>query len=251
MVAIITLNGKRFLNKKILRTLMYGEGVFETFRFKGKLPRFIEKHYKRLIKGAEVLNIPKITYEDYKRYITETVENSNLASNDLYVKTILVSEGNTHYSLLPEKSNLLTIVKPFKPLNFEKISLTVAPFRVHSSDPLLRIKSTNFAKNILAKRYALDKGYFDSIFLNENDEITETSSANIFWIKGKYLYTPSVECGLLNGIMRQFVIEKARLEGFTVVEGRFHLLDLKYADRIFLTNSLHGILKVDSVELNL
>ncbi|RUM46276.1 MAG: aminodeoxychorismate lyase [Hydrogenothermus sp.] len=247
MKEVITLNGKNFLNKKVLRTLMYGEGVFETFRYKGKLPRFIDKHYQRLIEGAKLLKIPAITKDDFIYYIEETVKKFEDTS-DLYIKTILVSEGNSYFPIIPEGSNLLIIAKPFKPIDKKEVDLIIAPFRVHSSDPLLRIKSTNFARNIIAKRYALESGYFDALFLNENDEITETSSANIFWIKGKYLYTPSLDCGLLNGITRQFIIKKAPSEGFTVIEGRFTLKDLQNADRIFITNSLNGIVRVRKID---
>ncbi len=247
MKEVVTLNGKNFLNKKVLRTLMYGEGVFETFRYKGKLPKFIDKHYQRLIEGAKLLKIPAITKDDFIYYIEETVKKFEDKS-DLYVKTILVSEGNSYFPLIPETSNLLVVAKPFKPIDKKEINLIVSPFKVHSSDPLLKIKSTNFARNIIAKRYALEKGYFDVLFLNENNEVTETSSANIFWIKGKYLYTPSLDCGLLNGITRQFVIQKAPSEGFVVVEGRFTLKDLENADRIFITNSLNGILRVRKID---
>jgi len=246
MKEVITLNGKRFLNKKVLRTLMYGEGVFETFRYKGRLPKFIDKHYKRLVKGAKLLKIPEISEKDFITYIEETLKNLKEKS-DLYVKVILTSEGDTYFPSQAEKSNILIIAKPFKPIEKKEVSLTISPFKVHSSDPLLQIKSTNFTRNILAKRYAIEKGAYDAIFINENEEITETSSANIFWIKGKYLYTPSLDCGLLNGIMRQFVIKKAKEEGFVVVEGRFSVKDIKEADRIFITNSLNGIIKVNSV----
>ena len=245
MKELVTLNGKRFLNKKILRTLMYGEGVFETFRYNGKLPKFIEKHYNRLKQGAQVLDIPLISFEDYIKFIEDTVRQSK--TNDLYVKTILTSEGNTYFPEKAENSNLLVIIKPFIPLEKKEVKLTVAPFKVHSSDPLLKIKSTNYTRNVLAKRYALEKGCFDAVFLNESNEVTEISSANIFWVKGKYLYTPSLECGLLNGITRQFVIEKAKDEGFVVVEGRFYLNDVKNSDMIFITNSLNGIIKVSSI----
>ncbi|HIE59462.1 MAG TPA: aminodeoxychorismate lyase [Persephonella sp.] len=247
MKEVITLNGKNFLNKKILRTLMYGEGVFETFRYKGKLPRFIDKHYQRLMEGAKLLKIPVITKDDFVFYIEETVKKFEDTS-DLYIKTILVSEGNSYFSLIPESSNLLIIAKPFKPIEKKEVNLIIAPFKVHSSEPILRIKSTNFARNIIAKRYALENGYFDALFLNENGEITETSSANIFWIKGKYLYTPSLDCGLLNGITRQFIIKKAPSEGFTVIEGRFTLKDFQNADRIFITNSLNGIVRVRKID---
>ncbi len=242
MSEIITLNGRETSLENFNRTLMYGEGVFETFRYNNGLPKFIKKHYQRLVKGAKTLGIPPITEEDYIYYIEETVKQAE--GNDLYVKTILVSEGNSEFSVLPVASKLLVIVRPFKPMQKEKISLTLAPFKVHSSDPLLKIKSTNYMRNVLGKRYARENGFDDVVFLNENDEITETSSANIFWIKGRFLYTPSLDCGILPGITREAVINEAKKDGWTVVEGRFYLDDLKKADYIFVTNALNGIIRV-------
>ncbi len=247
MEEIITLDGKQFLNRKILRGLMYGEGVFETFRYNGKLPRYIEEHYKRLINGAKVLSIPPIEFEDFINHINNTVLKHK--SKDLYIKTILIGSGNLYFASKPEKSHLLVIARNYEPLSKKEITLTVAPFKRHSSDPMVKIKSTSYGRNILAKRYAQRKGYNDAIFLNENDEVTETTTANIFWVKGKYLYTPSVDCGLLDGITRRIILKEAKKEGFTVVEGRFFLKDIMNAHYVFVTNALHGIIKVKDIVL--
>ncbi|MGC9080673.1 MAG: aminotransferase class IV [Sulfurihydrogenibium sp.] len=241
----VFLNGKEFKDTNLLRPIMYGEGVFETFRYAQKLPKHIDAHYERLIKGAKFLGIPAITKEDYIYYVEEAVK--SFEDKDLYVKTILLSEGNSFYSLLPYKSHLMVVVRPYTPIS-GPVKLTVSPYRVHSKDPLLKIKSTNYLRNILVKRYAQEKGYFDAIILNEDDSITETSSANIFWIKGRYLYTPAVECGILEGISRKKIIEEAKNQGFVVVEGSFNLKDLKDANLVFLSNSLHGIIKVEAID---
>ena len=247
MSEIITLNGDIFEEKRFLRTLMYGEGVFETFRYNNGYPSRKKKHYKRMMEGAKLLGIHGISEDDFLYYIDKTVERSE--EKDLYVKVILLSEGNIEYPLLPYKTNVMVVARPYRPFPKKKVSLTVAPFRVHSSNPLLRIKTTNFAEKVIAKRYAKEKGYDDAVFLNENGEITETTSANIFWIKGKIMYTPSVDCGLLSGITREAVIYEARKQGFTVVEGRFYPEDIKDADLIFITNALNGIIRVGKFDL--
>ncbi|GAB6071992.1 aminotransferase class IV [Venenivibrio stagnispumantis] len=241
----IFLNGEILEDYKFIRAISYGEGVFETFRYKNKLPKTIKEHYERLIEGANFIKIPKITYEDYIYYIEEAIK--KVENKDLYVKTLLFGEGSAYYPLQSYKSNLLIIIRDFQPVE-KPYRLTVAPFRVHSLDPLLKIKSANYLRNIYGKRYANENGYDDVIILNENDEITETTSANIFWIKGKYLYTPSLDCGVLNGIARRVIIEEGKKQGFVVVEGRFNLKDLKQADKIFLTNALHWIIKVSEVK---
>ncbi|RUM62382.1 MAG: hypothetical protein DSY59_00295 [Persephonella sp.] len=166
----------------------------------------------------------------------------------LYIKTVLLSEGGDYYSLKPYKSYLLTIVKPYKEPKKE-IVLTVSPYKVNSSNPLLRFKTTNYMLNVLAKRYAIEKGCDDAILLNENDEITETTSANIFWVKGNTLYTPALECGLVEGITREKIIKNAREVGLEVEEGRYGLRDLLDADYIFVSNSLNGIIKVKKIDI--
>lgn len=240
------INGKEISEKTFLRSLMYGEGVFETLRYKGKLPTLIDEHYNRLVRGLKLLSIPVITKEDFLDSIESAVK--DMKDEDLYVKVVVFGEGLSYYPLKSYKSNILVVVKPFKPVD-EEIKLTVSPYRIHSLDPLVHIKSTNYLRNILIKRFAREKGYFDAIILNENSEITETSSANIYWVKGKYLYTPSLDCGVLAGISRKVVLENAKKEGFVVVEGRFSLKDLKNADMILISNSLHGLMRVSNIDL--
>ncbi|MCX7738287.1 MAG: aminotransferase class IV [Hydrogenothermaceae bacterium] len=240
------INSEEVTDLRDLRAIMYGEGVFETLRYKGRMPKRIDLHYRRLAKGLEFLKIPRPTYEDFLHSIDETA--ASCQEKDLYVKVVVFGEGRGFFPLQSSKYNILVVVKPYRPLN-EDIKLTVSPYRVHSSDPLLRIKSTNYLRSIVVKRDAREKGCFDGIILNENEEITETSSANIYWVKGKYLYTPSLDCGVLEGISRIAVIENAKKEGFVVVEGRFGISDLKKADFVFISNSLHGIVRVSGVDL--
>ena len=242
----IFINTQEITEKKLIRPLMYGEGIFETFRYKEKMPKYIDYHYERLVKGCEILSIPKITKEDFLFYIEDAVNKSEV--KDLYVKIIVLSEGNSYFPLKPYGKNVLVITKPYEPIK-EEIRLTVSPYKVHSSDPLLKIKSTNYLRNVLIKRYAKENGFFDCIILNENNYITETSSATIYWIKGKYLYTPSLDNGVLDGVSRKVILQEAKTQGFIVVEGRFTLKDIKGSDLIFISNALHGIMKVKEINI--
>lgn len=247
---IKTLNGELMEDaKRPLRTTLYGEGVFETFRYQGRFPKTLEKHYQRLVKGAELLEIPKISLDDYVYYIEKSLDiaEKEKIGEDLYIKTVLLSEGGDYYPLKPYEKHLLVVIKPYKEPKRE-IKLTFSSIKVHSSDPTLRVKTTNYLRNVLAKREAVAKGFDDAIFLNENCEITETTSANIYWIKGNTLYTPALECGLLEGITREIIIKKAKELDLNVVEGRFKPEDLKGSNFIFVSNSLNGIIRVKKVD---
>ena len=109
------------------------------------------------------------------------------------------------------------------------------------------IKSTSQLHLVLAKREAVKRGWFEGILLNNRGELTEGTTTNLFWTKGKTLYTPSLDCGLLNGITRQWLIQQTRQKGWKIVEGRFRPKDWFRADSSFLTNSGWGIVPIGQI----
>ncbi len=127
-------------------------------------------------------------------------------------------------------------------LNYEKINavkknyrITISPDRINSNDIFYFHKTTNRKLYDKELKRVRNKGFFDVIFLNERDEITEGAITNIFIEKDEILYTPPVECGLLNGIMRQAVISKYKIK-----EKIIKLKDLKNADAVYISNSIIG-----------
>lgn len=227
------------LNQKIpLRSLFYGEGLFETFRWNYEAPNALDRHIKRLENGSEVLDMPFPGRKKVEDYTRRAVENSKV--EDAYVKICLIASGSLKYHSRPKGSRLLTIVRDYERPK-EQVTACVSSLRYDSNSPTIKVKSTNYLKNVLAQREAVDSGFEEGIFLNEEDEVCEGNSANIFWLKGKTLFTPSPECGLLQGITRELLISIAPKIGLDVREGRFKLNDLLDSDGVFLTNSLAGI----------
>jgi para-aminobenzoate synthetase/4-amino-4-deoxychorismate lyase len=90
------------------------------------------------------------------------------------------------------------------------------------------------------------KGFFDVIYLNEQDEIAEGSRTNIFFRKGTNWFTPAIESGLLPGVYRKYFIEIHP----DISEKNIRIEDLIDADELLLTNALRGELKVDKLFIN-
>jgi len=72
--------------------------------------------------------------------------------------------------------------------------------------------------------------------LNNRGEIACAAAANIFWVKDGRLFTPALDCGVLDGIMRGRVMAAAAVE-----EVRAPRTALQDAEAVFLTNSLIGV----------
>lgn len=241
----IFIDGKPSDKSLPLRFLFYGEGVFETFRWKSTPPVFWNSHIERMRNGAEILEIPFPEPEYIKEVVEKAVFNSDIS--DAYVKVCLLSQGDSVFYGSSSRSSLLIIVKEYQPLK-EAIKAHISFLRRSSSSPLLRIKSSNYLENILARREARGLGFDEAIFLNEKEEITEGSASNIFWLRKGTLFTPSLECGLLPGIIREVVIDTAQELEIEVIEGRFGLNDLLTSQTPFFTNSLTGVIPVSQVD---
>lgn len=244
MSELIFKNGNRVQEDLPLRTLFFGEGVFETFRYKSSLPVHFDKHIQRLRDGARFLSMamPKESYisELLEKAIAETAE------SDLYVKLCLLSEGGSAFY---EKSQGTQVLIQTKEYPGSKLSLKaeVSDFRKSSSSLVLRIKSFNYLENILARRQAIKNGFDEALFLNENEKITEGSAGNIFWYRNGGLYTSSVECGLLPGTTRDILIEIQSKLDLEIEEGVYPLDDLLDSEFAFFTNSLIGSVPVSQI----
>jgi branched-chain amino acid aminotransferase len=129
------------------------------------------------------------------------------------------------------------------------VTLIVAETRRNLPSALSpRIKATNFLNNILAKREAIAAGAFDSILLNWEDHLTECTVSNLFFVADGCLHTPSVECGLLDGITRSIVIQLAKEQHIPTEEGCFTPAHLYRARESFVTNTSMEIMPVIAVD---
>ncbi|MBI2311419.1 MAG: aminodeoxychorismate synthase component I [Betaproteobacteria bacterium] len=118
--------------------------------------------------------------------------------------------------------------------------VALSPRHTRSDDFLLFHKTT--ARDMYESeraRLAKKCGCYEVIFRNERGEITEGSRSNVFVEKRGRIYTPPVSCGLLNGVMRRIILTDP---GYGAREQILTPEDLAEADRIFLTNSVRGVI---------
>ena len=122
----------------------------------------------------------------------------------------------------------------------EALSFVIAPERLDSSDLLLRHKTT--ARGLFDDALHRLKGNpscFDALFFNERDELTEGARSNVFLLKNGVWFTPPIESGLLDGIMRQEILRTKLVR----VE-KLYRDDLLTADAVCLSNALRGFVPV-------
>lgn len=226
----------------------YGESCFDTLRsYKGKFLR-IEAHYQRLKRGAETLGIElPYTVDDFKSHILEVLAANQLLEQEAKVRTQV---GVLSSGLYPDNPEFFVLIEA-TPISVSGnlIRLMSSSFPKIASDSLhKKLKTSQYLNNLLAFREAQDDGFDDAILCNAAGRICETTIANLFWIKGSVIFTPSDKSGLLPGITRSFVIEGIKEKGYEVREGNFRISELKSADCVFITNSLKEWIPVCAID---
>lgn len=239
------LDGYGVENTSTLRALTYGEGLFETFRYKEGLPILWHRHMERMERGADLLKIPFPKKDYLKDLIQKAILDSEI--DDAYLKLCLLSQGDPRFYQSSTQSQVLVIVKKYISSQ-QSVKLKVNSFRRISNSPLVRVKSTNYLENIMARRKALASGFDEALFLNEKDEVTECAASNLFWFKGEILFTASELCGLLAGTTRDFVLKLMSDNDMNILQGDFLLNEITDADFVFITNSLIGCVPVSHIE---
>ncbi|MEJ5228252.1 aminotransferase class IV [Thermodesulfovibrio sp.] len=213
------------------RTLLYGEGLFETILWRGRTKK-LERHYRRLKNSATFFKIPFIDYETFCQEIEKKTE----GKKDLYVKFCLLTKGDTLYYSSPQSFEIAILKKEYLSDRTAK-KLMLSTIKRHSKNPVIYHKTMNYLTNILVKREAMEAGFDDAVMLNERDEITECSASNIVILRKDKLFTPSQKSGLLLGTTLEILIEK-----FNIKEEKLTLKELYNANSVFITNSLIGAL---------
>ncbi|MFH1361011.1 MAG: aminotransferase class IV [Candidatus Omnitrophota bacterium] len=230
------------MTKTLSPGLLTGRGVFETMRaYNGSIFAFHE-HCRRLFEGLRKLNIEApCSQEKMQGYLYCALRSNKLKNGRLRLTIWQSKQG-------PRMSVIATEYHPFSKTKYrEGFKTVVSSLRRDERHLSCDVKSIEYLPLFIERRKAKTKGKDEAILLNRKGYICEGSYTNIFLIKDKILYTPSLACGCLKGITRQFVLKIAKETHLPCKEMQILLNQLLGADEAFLTNSLLEIMPLTFV----
>jgi branched-chain amino acid aminotransferase len=237
---------------------LYGDGIYETMRSYEGVVFMLDEHIRRLYRSASLIQlaIPKSATE-IKSAINKTLKANSL--KNAYVR-LTISRGPGKIGLDPElcaKPTFVIVTNEFKdyPDSFYKkgVKLIISSVKRNLKEAINpQIKSLNFLNNILAKIEAKKKNAYEALMLNSQGHLAEGTICNVFFVLKKrnkpVLCTPSLDCGILDGITRNIVLELAKKNGITTREGRFKKEDIYKASEVFITNTTMEIMPVSKID---
>lgn len=257
----------------------FGLGIFETIAVERNVPLLLKEHLERLERSMQFLQIawkhqglPADSMAgdgsrvrsgkpmDEKmaggsesravgRKLTAEMRPGSRMSGEMekqirqYLACHPLDHGALKLMVSAENTILIHRPNPYTAGRYEKgFRMDYSRVLRNETSPLIFHKTLNYGDCILEKRRAAAAGYDELIFLNTKGQLCEGTTTNLFLIKSGKLYTPKTACGMLPGIMRNWVLCQEEAEETVIFPEQ-----VKTFDECFVTNSLMGIMPVVSL----
>ncbi|HIN40357.1 MAG TPA: 4-amino-4-deoxychorismate lyase [Flavobacteriales bacterium] len=227
------------------RSFRYGDGLFESIKYFDGQPLLMPLHINRLLKGMSVLCLdidPRFEVENLAQNIQDIVK-ANRINDTCRLRLSVFRESGGFYA--PQKMGASYIIECISMNDSNDgnggVSLGVYEEIPKAINILSNLKTSNSLVFVLAGIYKNKNDFDDVVLMNEKGNIVETISSNIFLVKDNEFSTPLLSEGCVEGVQREHVIEKIKMEGMLVTEKEITMDKLKSADEVFLTNAIHGI----------
>jgi len=244
------------------RGFQLGDGIFETLRARGGRVTELAEHAARLRRSADGLGIelPATLEAMLPAAISELLASEGLGGPDGDASLrITVSRGSwPSRGLLPPRDEHLAAtiviqawpVAPPPPDHLERgLALVASSVRRDPQNPIVTLKTTSRADYVFARLEARRAGADDALFLTLSGHLSEATTANVFLVRqaadgATELATPSLECAILPGTTRSWLIRWAGGVGLRPVEAWLEPAELARADEAFVCSSVAGVLPV-------
>jgi len=244
------------------RGFQLGDGLFETLRARAGRTTELVEHCARLRRSADGLGIELPDDIDglLSRGITDLLAAEELdgPDGDASVRVTVSRGAWASRGLLPPAGVHLvpTIVIQAWPVvpppadHLERgLSLVVSAVRRDPSNPIVTLKTTSRADYVYARIEARRAGAEDAVFLTLSGHLSEATTANIFLVRTApdgvvELATPGLDCAILPGTTRSWLLRWGMAVGLRTVEGWLTPDELAAASEAFMCSSVAGVLPV-------
>jgi len=208
--------------------------LIETLRYeKGRGFHLLERHLARLNASAHHFGYP-FSREAVRAALE--AEAARVTASVALLRLLLAEDGTITVTsreiTLPTKDTVWRFV--------------ISDQRIDEKDPCLYHKTTRrqFYDREIERQKALT-GCDEVVFLNTRGELTEGTRTTLFLEQDGRLFTPALSCGLLPGTLREELLDLPRAAASEAV---LTPADLTRADRIYLGNSVRGLVRAELMQ---
>ena len=243
----------------LTHALHYGTGVFEgiraywdeeqeeTFLLRGR------EHYERWKLNCGILRIEvPLSPEELAAITVELIRRNQLRTNT-YIRPLAYKCAERIGVAIDDQDAFAIVALPFGDYlhgdgglhagvsSWRRIADNAIPARAKICGA--------YVNSALASDEVRRNGFDEAIFLNEDGQVAEGATCNLFMVRKGKLITPSMTENVLEGITRDSIMELAMRElGIEVVERPIDRSELYICDELFYTGTAVGVMPIVRVD---
>lgn len=235
------------LKGRFLTHLQQPFELFETILWQKDSGYYLlDQHLSRMQRGSSYFKF-SFDIENAKSHLQQQTE--QFVESPMRVRLVLKKDGELSVTASPCDAPVYTTLPLVRDFSSRPLAGVVrfAKTEIREKSPYLFYKTSRRLDYDAEYTHVVERGEFDAIFLNDKGELTEGCISNIILLRDDVFLTPSVECGLLPGVMRDALLTE-KSGSPTVIERVLFRQDVESADAVFLCNSVRGVVRVRLVD---
>jgi branched-chain amino acid aminotransferase len=222
--------------------LLVGDGVFETCKVIGGQAFALSRHIDRLDRSAAGLGLELPGHVQLRRAVAATIDANG---GDAVGRLRIVATsgpgplGSARGDTLPT-----VVILTSAPADWpDDAKVVVAPWPRNERGATAGLKTTSYAENVIALRYANERDASEAILPNLAGNVCEGTGTNVFVGLDGRLVTPPLSSGCLAGVTRELLLEFDVAEEADVPVG-----SLVAGSEMFLTSSTREVQPVSHID---
>jgi D-alanine transaminase len=236
------------------RGFLFGDGVYEVIpSYDGKLVGF-RPHLERLQNGLNAIEIElQLDHKQWGDIASQLMTRNGGGNLALYMHISRGADTKRHHAYPKGIAPTIFAFAYQIPPPPAPDKSTADRFTVVTAEDLrwqrCNIKSISLLGNVIHYQQSHAGGHNETILYNQNEELTEASSCNVYVVKNGVVATPQLDGQKLPGITRYMLLETLRRHGNIPVEERVVTLDeLRDADEVWLSSSNRDVVPVVEID---
>ncbi len=232
------------------RAFKYADGLFESMHATANKVQLFEQHIQRLTKGMDTLSMKiPVKFRNKAELLHQeinTLTNKNLQFKGSRIRLNVFRNPGGLYTPTSNKISYIIESQALPTANYtlnkQGLLIEIYDEQLKSINTFNYLKSVNSLFFVMAGIFKQKNKFDECLILNEQGNVVESISSNVFLVKDNKIYTPPLSSGCLPGIMRQNIIELIQSLNMEIECNKaITINDFEQADEVFLTNAVRGI----------
>jgi len=236
------LKDHEFIKADAFHYVLEKDNVYEVIRIIQGVPLFLEEHMERMEASIKLLKMPFTFSQEEIKVLMEKLCHQNG-----------FSEGNIKLVVNGEKVPALYMY--FIPHNYPdeflyREGIKTKTIFLERSNPNAKVVRLSYKEKVTS--FIEEHHIYEALLVNKEEEITEGSKSNVFFVLDDTLYTPPLK-DVLGGVTRKRILQIAEELSFPIKEEPVKLSDLSRVKAAFISGTSPKILpisKIDEKELS-